>query len=60
MENLRVDRKHPDAAIPQLEKAINELLPVGLIVKSRGAAPGIGRWKLVGTSGDAREYERVQ
>lgn len=60
MATLNVDRKRPDSAIPQLEKAINTLLPVGMLVKVRGNPPKIGTWKAVSTDDRGTEYERVR
>lgn len=60
MATLNVDRKKPDSAIPQLEKAVNTLLPVGMLVKVRGTPPKIGTWKAVSSDDTGTEYERVR
>lgn len=60
MATLNVDRKKPDSAIPQLEKAINTLLPVGMLVKVKGTPPKIGTWKAVSSDDTGTEYERVR
>ena len=60
MANLKLDRKKPDVAIPQLEKAINNLFPVGMRVRTSTGPPEIGTWKIVSTIEDLTEYERVR
>lgn len=60
MEILKVDRKKPDTAIPQLEAAINTLLPVGTLLHARGKPPTIGKWKELSRTDGIIEYERVR
>lgn len=58
MATLKLDRKRPDAAIPLLVDAVNNLLPVGTRIKTVGKAPSIGEWSLISSSADSKEYER--
>lgn len=60
MATLKVDRKKPDIAIPQIEAAINTLLPVGMRVKVTGKPPNIGIWKAVSSDDTGLEHERVR
>lgn len=59
MATLRLDRKAPDVAIPQIVDAINHLMPIGMRVKAAGKPPKIGTWKQVGSDGGLVEYERT-
>lgn len=56
---LKLDRRSPDVAIPQLTEAVNHLMPVGMRVMAAGEPPKIGNWKKVSENGGLSEYERI-
>lgn len=60
MALVKLDRKHPDAALPQLEKVLNEFLPVGTVIQSKNRPPVIGEWRIVSVSSERKEYERIR